>query len=184
MELEQTVGQQKEANWNWIQGEMEVFFSVWPSIVLDLHEINVDGSNITEFSNTLDESLINIKNKDKEKTAQSLAKLYNFLPDFINSTEMECIKKNSIDAKSKIINAYAYVESEDWEKVQTEVTNAGDKIMDIMDENACKEDDKRKYNINKVYILMEELKNSLSKKDKEIFHIKYKILLEELNTII
>ena len=95
MELEQTVGQQKEANWNWIQGEMEVFFSVWPSIVLDLQEINVDGSNITEFSNTLDESLINIKNKDKEKTAQSLAKLYNFLPDFINSTEMECIKKNA-----------------------------------------------------------------------------------------
>ena len=59
----------------------------------------LDKEFFTEFSNTLDESLINIKNKDKEKTAQSLAKLYNFLPDFINSTEMECIKKNSIDAK-------------------------------------------------------------------------------------
>ena len=50
--------------------------------------------------------------------------------------------------------------------------------------NIGKEGEKKKYNINKTYILLEELKNSLSKKDTEIFYIKYKNLLEEINVLI
>ena len=39
------------------------------------------------------------------------------------------------------------------------------------------------YNINKVYIMINELQNAATLKDKEIFLIKYKKLLEEIENI-
>lgn len=41
VELELTAAQ-KEANWEWIQGETEVFYSVWATIVLDLYNIDTE----------------------------------------------------------------------------------------------------------------------------------------------
>ena len=39
------------------------------------------------------------------------------------------------------------------------------------------------YNINKVYVMINELQNAVTLKDKEVFLIKYKNLLEELQNI-
>ena len=36
------------------------------------------------------------------------------------------------------------------------------------------------YKVNKCYVLLNELENSMDLKDKEIYYIKYKNLLEEL----
>ena len=43
--------------------------------------------------------------------------------------------------------------------------------------------DGSKYNINKAYIMINELKNSVNLKDNEVFLIKYKNLLEELENV-
>ena len=43
--------------------------------------------------------------------------------------------------------------------------------------------DQRKYGINKAYVLLEEFKNSLGIKNKEIFYMKYKNLIEGLDWI-
>ena len=39
------------------------------------------------------------------------------------------------------------------------------------------------YKVNKTYILVKELQNSLDLQDKEVFYIKYKNLLESINTL-
>lgn len=41
VEMELTA-EEKEANWEWIQGETEVFYSVWATIVLDLYDIDTE----------------------------------------------------------------------------------------------------------------------------------------------
>lgn len=41
----------------------------------------------------------------------------------------------------------------------------------------------KSYQINKIYVLLNELKNSLEQKDKDIFYIKYRNLMEELTEI-
>lgn len=40
-----------------------------------------------------------------------------------------------------------------------------------------------KYNVNKAYMMIEELQNAINLKEKEIFLIKYKNLLEELENV-
>lgn len=183
MEKEQTVENTQEVNWGALQGDAEVFYSIWASIVLDLYEIGVESNKIVEFSKNIDEALINIKAKDKAKSVESFAKLYNLLPEFAKKSDIEEVKKTVIETKSNIMQAYAKVEKEEWDKVTEETKNAENKFLQIIN-NISKKEDKRKFNINKSYILIQELKNSLSTKDKGIFYIKYKNLIEELNTLI
>ncbi|MCI8518798.1 MAG: hypothetical protein HFJ51_01360 [Clostridia bacterium] len=138
---------------------------------------------IVEFSNTLDQVLISIKAKDKTKTSENLAKMYTILPEFTKNYDIDQLKKDIISTKTNIIKAYAYVDIEDWDNVQKEIINAEKKMVNMVNEMSTKENQK-KFNINQTYILVEELKNSLPLKDKGIFYLKYKNILEELNVLI
>ena len=173
----------KEINWEWIQGQAEVLYSVWPVAVLDLYDVGIKGEKITEFSNTMDKALLSIKEKNKLESCQNLAKLYSLLPEFIDNTEVEDLKKDVIKSKANIIKAYGYVEAGNFEAVNEEVVSA-EKIFTELINELGKKEDQRKYTVNKTYILIQELKNSLKAKDKEIFYIKYKNLLQELNALI
>ena len=143
----------------------------------------MESSKILEFSNLLDKTVIDIKNKDEKSVAQTYAGLYSLVVDFSKKTEMGKEKKAAIEIKGDIIKAYAHVSSEDWDSVQAEIASAEKKATNLVNE-VNKEDKPKKYNINKMYILLEELKNSLDTKEKRIFYIKYKNLIEEINTII
>lgn len=182
MDRELIVNNEGEINWDLIQGETEVLYSVWATIVLDLNSIGTDSNKIVEFSNTLDEVLKSVQEKDKTGASENIAKLYSFLPEFLNNTEIEETKKNIIQTKSYILNAYSNMDAENLDGVKTEVQNAENTFSQIVN-NINKENDQRKFNINKAYILIEELKNSLSEEKSGIFYLKYKNLIEELNTL-
>ena len=49
--------------------------------------------------------------------------------------------------------------------------------------NIGQEEKHSKYNINKSYIIINEMQNAVTLKDRNIFLIKYKNLLEELQNI-
>lgn len=183
MEKKQTAEKVGETNWELLQGEVEVFYTVWASVLLDIYETGVESDKIVEFSTTIDQALISIKEKDKAQSCEKLAKLYSILPEFASKGNIEENKQNLISAKSNIINAYAKIETEKWEDVLEEVKNSESKIVQNIN-NINKKDDPKKMSINKTYILIGELKNSLSTKDKGIFYIKYKNLLEEMNALL
>ena len=135
------------------------------------------------FSNCLDQVQLAIKEKNKIKTAENFAKMYSFVSEFANASNIDETKKKCLQTKSNVINAYAYVESEIWDKVQAEIISAEKGFIEIMN-NIGQKEEQKKYGINKTYILIEELKNSLSLKDKGIFYIKYKNFLGGINTLI
>ena len=41
----------------------------------------------------------------------------------------------------------------------------------------------KEYKVNKTYILIKELQNSISYKDKKLFYLKYRNLIESLNNL-
>ncbi len=174
--------QEGEIDWQWFQSETQLFYATWATVILDLYDIGIDSDKIVEFSNAIDETLVSAQNKDKKTTAVNLANLYGILPEFINKLDVTQLEKDVVQTKGYIINAYAYVELEAWDKVQIEVSKAESLFETSV--NDIKKDEKEKFNINKAYILIEELKNSLSKEDSGIFYVKYKNLVEELNTFI
>ena len=66
--------------------------------------------------------------------------------------------------------------------MQIEITKAENIFASLVNDARFVED-KRKYNINKAYVLIGEMKNSLDTKDTDIFYVKYKNTIEELNIL-
>ncbi len=182
IEQETIVTNRGEVNWKTIEGELEVLSATWPTIVLDLNQLDVSPDDILKFSNDLDQAITHVKNKDKTLACMYFAKLYGYLPIYLNKSSAEEIRREALEAKSYIVNAYAYAETENWDKMKTEIEKA-ENIFSSLVNDAKYVDDQRRYNINKAYILIEELKNSLSTKDVGIFYLKYKNTIEELNIL-
>ena len=171
-----------EPDWNTLEAELELIYSTWPTIVLDLQNVGINKDDIIGFSNTLDEVILNVKNKDKALSAMYMAKLYSYLPKFLDKNFGDEVKRETLNAKTYLINTYAYAANENFDKMESEITNA-ETIFASLVNDARYVNDERKYNINKAYVLIGELKNSLITNDKGIFYVKYKNTLEELNVL-
>lgn len=118
-----------KTNWEFIQSETEILFSVWGTMVLDLYDIGIQSENVVGFSDTLDQTLISVKNKNKAEAAINFAKLYNYVQIFAKASKIDDLKKNVIETKSYIINSYAYAETENFEKIESEVRKSRGKIF-------------------------------------------------------
>ncbi len=182
MEEEVIVADGGEVDWKTIEGELEVLYSTWSAVILDLYNVGVSSENILSFSSALDDTLANVKKQDKALSAMYLAKLYEHLPIFLQNTQVEELDKKSLEAKSYIINSYAFAETENWDRMGQEIAKA-ESIFSNLVNDAKYVNDSRKYNINKTYIVIEELKKCLDVKDRAIFYVKYKNVLEELNVV-
>ena len=181
MELETANNGNSEPNWKNLQSEAEMLSQAWATVILDLYKTDINQDDILNFSATLNDVVMNLNKKDKIMSAMYTAKLYSFLPKFFNSKSNQVLKY-VIETKSHIVNAYAYIETDNWDKIQEEVNSAESMYSGLMNDVSLAKD-QRKYSINKAYIFLEELKNSLGTKDKEVFYMKYKSLIEGLNWI-
>lgn len=69
-----------EIDWNYMKNVVEIIYTSWPTIMLDLHSINIKNEDILTFSGTLDTLIVAIQNEDKKATLSNLAVLYSFIP--------------------------------------------------------------------------------------------------------
>lgn len=173
--------QKKQIDWSGIKNEIENLYFAWNTVILDLHKLNVNSNDILAFSSSLDTATNYIKNEDKENSLIALASLYSYLPKYMETISDDTVKKDILQTKSYILNSYALSGQNDWEKVKIEITKADETFrlvatnVEFTNENS--------YKVNKSYVLLNELKNSISIEDRDIFFIKYRNLLEEINEL-
>lgn len=167
-------------DWSKIKNEIEVLYSIVPTITLDLYDLDTDKNEILKFNTELDNLTAVVKKEDKEKTLVELAKLYSFLPKYLEQVSTNEVYTNVINTKAYVVAAYSIVETENWNQVIEYINKAIESYSKVL--NNVTEDTKM-YNVNRGYILLNELQNAANIKDKEIFLIKYKNLLEEFNSV-
>ena len=182
MELEGGNSGNSEPNWKNMQSEAEMLLQAWSTIILDLYKTDVNKDEILNFSTTLDDVIVNLNKKDKTMSAMYMAKLYSYLPKFLGEKPNDKVLKTVIETKSHIINAYAYIETDNWDKIGEETNSASGVYAELMNDVDLAKD-QRKYGINKSYVLLEEFKNSLETKNKDVFYMKYKNIIEGLDWI-
>lgn len=171
----------EDINWEEIKLEIENLYSSIPTITVDLYRNNANQEDILSFNKEYDNLMQVAKNEDKEKTLEQLSKLYDYIPKFINNTTSTDIEKKVIEAKSNIFKAYSKLDKNNWNETYSDVNNAINSYSQLL--SNTKIDSKKQYSINRIYILLNELKSSISLKDKQIFLIKYKNLLEEFDSL-
>lgn len=167
----------KTINWENLKLGIENLNNTWPSIIVDLYKANVDNNKLTEFSNLINTCIGNIKNENRTETLNNLAKLYEYIPVFLekivpNEQQVELAK-----TKVEVIKAYVNIDFENWDGLKGNLDSATSNFEPIL--NNTNESEKE-YNIRKVYVLLQEFKNAVDTKDKDLLFMKYKNLMEEL----
>ena len=92
------------------------------------------------------------------------------------------IHTGCIITKNNIFRAYSILDKEEWNTISENINNATQEFTKLVTDVSNKESGNQ-YNINKTYIIINELQNAVTLKDKEVFLIKYKNLLEELQNM-
>lgn len=172
---------ENDIDWKTIKSEIERINDSWAVILLDLSSLNIDSNDILEFSTTLDNCILSIKDENKSDSLQNLAKLYSFIPKYESSISAPNSTQNIKQVKSYIINAYSAVEQDNWDDIESNISECEKTYKNLI--NDIEYVKNKEFKINRSYVLIKELQNSLTYKDKKLFYIKYKNLLETINTL-
>lgn len=181
LEAKGVLNNKEQINWDYIKKEAEILQSSIATMILDLYEIGISGDEVLSFNKEYDKLLVQIKNENKEKTLFELSLLYQYIPKFLTRCNIDEQYKIGINAKLNVLNAYSILDSEDWKKISNYIKIAIEDFSRLLTDINLKS--KNQYTTNKCYILLNGLQNSIETKDKEIFLIKYRNLLEELNNM-
>ena len=172
---------ENQIDWKSIKSQIETINEAWGVVVLDLSSLNVDSNNILGFSSTLDQSILSIENENKSDTLTNIANLYSYIPRFEENISANQSTQNIKQVKSNIIKAYSLLEQEDWTGVETNMSECENTFKNLLNDIEYIQD--KEYKVNRTYILIKELQNSLVYKDKKLFLVKYKNLMESVNTL-
>lgn len=169
---------QTDIDWDYIKYNAELLYSNWSTIVIDLHSLNINNNDILNFGDTLNNLIIATKNEDKVQTLQIISDLYSYIPKYTEQYSDDKTKVNLEYTKYFIVDAYTLLEEDKWDEIDKQVENAKAYYSNII--NGVNFETENQNKINKVYILLNELDNSIQYKDKDLFYIKYKALIENL----
>ena len=172
---------ENDIDWKSLKSEIEIINDTWGVAILDLSSLNVDSNDILGFSSTLDDCILSIKDENKVDSLTNIAKLYSYIPKFEAGISSANSTQNIKQVKSYIINAYSLVEQGDWTGIESNISECEKTFKNLSNDMEYIKD--KEYKVNKTYVLLKELQNSLQYKDRKLFYVKYSNLLENVNTL-
>lgn len=168
-----------DIDWKYIKANTESIYNLWANLIVDLHELNVNNQDILNFSNTLDQVTLSVKQENKYASVTNLVSLYSYLPIYVNQFSNNENEKNLFLTKNCVLNTYALIEQQNWDEMKKQTASAIEYFSNIMN-NIENNERQNKNKITKIYVLLNELYSSIDLKDKELYYIKYRNVMEEL----
>lgn len=172
---------EKEIDWNNTKYEIENIYLSWNTLFVDLNSSNKKNKDTLEFTNILNDTTKSIKEEKKIETMQNLAKLYGKLNNYSKEYTEDNIKKAVFDTRSDVIDAYVFVTDSKWESSRSSINKADEHFGNVI--NNISQNKTNQSSINKSYVLIKEAEKAIDIKDKDIFYINYKMLMQELDNI-
>ena len=171
----------RDIDWSSCKNELELIYTSISTITLDLYKINVAQEDILNFNKEMDNLTATIQKEDKQETLNQLVKTYNYISKFTQNINCNQLYKIAIETKTNVFTAYAKLEENKWKEMDSDVSKAIETYSTLLTSSEI--DENKQSNVNKGYVMLNELKSSISMQDKSVFLIKYKNLLEEINNM-
>lgn len=168
-------------DWNLIKNQIELINSSWSVVMLDLSNANVPNTDILAFGDLLDKTIISIKNENKAEALTNLTGLYSYIPKFLSATSSEKNKQNIENTKYAIFTAYSNVSQNNWTTISKNLSDAENSFLGVLNDTEYSKN--KEFKINKTYMLIKDMQTVIPNNDKELFLVKYKTLMESLNTL-
>lgn len=162
--------------------QVEQIYQTWNTVSLDLHNLNIEGNSILAFSDGLNKSTQAIKSKDKAKAMEELVKLYELLPKYAQTYEPEAQKTKMLAIETQVVASYVSVTNEKWQDAATTLTEAEKQFANIL--NTVNENHENQTTMSQCYIIVNELRNAVNLKDKDIFYIQYHNFITKMGMLV
>ena len=181
VELNSALANNNKIDWNLLKADIEAMYSSWTTILMDLTTLNVNKDNLLKYNDKLGTIVENFEGEDKKSALINLADLYNLLTLYIQDFSTESYTKSRFIVTSNILYAYANIETDDWNKTSDYIGKAKTEYANIVNGqvNNVNKIDK----INKAYILINEIEKNASNKNKNVFYVNYRNLIQELENL-
>lgn len=175
------VNPSKKIDWDDIKKETEKMYQTWNTVLIDLNSLNINQDNLLKYSTVLDNLTKAVQKEDKKNTLYRLADLYGLLVTYSKEYSNDNEQIVLLDVRSNILYAYALIEDGKWQEMQDYIKKAQNVYNNMM--NSALQNNENITNINKAYVLLNEIYKSTDTEDKDIFYINYKNLMQELEII-
>lgn len=167
-----------EIDWDDLRNKVENLYDVWTTISVDLKDIGVNDENLSQFEHNMDNVAIAVKQENKQATLENAIQIYKQLAEFVKSYGSD---DSILQTKYKLLVCYNYANQEQWELFQEALTDLKMSYSNFI--NKKTEYKGKETNIKNASMIINEINSTIDAKDKEIFFIKYKNLMQELNII-
>ncbi len=171
----------KDIDWEEVQTQVENLYVSIPTITLDLYKTTKNQEQILNFNSQFDELTLALKNENKEETLSKLVNLYETMNNFVSEISKDDNEKIIYETKLNILKAYSKLDSKNWQEISNDVQTATKNFELLLTD--IEVSNQKQYAINKIYIMLNEIQSAVEKQDQDVFLIKYKNLLEDLNNI-
>ena len=167
----------EKINWNDISKEVKEINVSIDSIIQDLSELDIPNEDILALRNEVNSLIISAGNEDEYNLLQRISYLYSLLPNYL---EKYSDNKNKIDVmklKSLVLSSFIQANFLEWDTAKETIGLAESKYNEMMNNV----DYMREYsnNLNKVYVLLEELKNAIELEEVELVKTKFINFIEK-----
>ena len=164
-------------NWTNISKEVKEINVSIDTIIQDLSELDISNEDILALRNEINSIIISAGNEDEYNLLQRVSYFYSLLPNYL---EKYSDNKNQVDVmklKSLILSSYVQSNFLEWDTAKDTIVLAEAKYNEMMNNV----DYMREYsnNLNKVYVLLEELKNAIELEEVELVKVKYINFIEK-----
>ena len=167
-------------DWVNIKQQIEELYQTWNTISLDLHALDVENQLILSFNQILNNATRYIKEEDKTKSMKELLKLYQLLPKYLQNFKPDSHETNITIISSNIVSAYVYATTSEWEEAGKQLDEAEQRFSNLLNSVNMLEN---QTTMNQSYILVNELKQAVDLKDKDIFYIQYQNLMPKMGLL-
>lgn len=179
--LDEEIGlpvQEDTLDWEELLKDTKKIESSIPTILVDLAALNIEAEEIARLSNGVNNMIIAIDNKDERTYLIELNNVYSLIPTYMEKYASD--KESTFKKRLKYYTIATYISYMDGnlEMARTQVEELdkayNDKMQDI---NYAQNNE---YNLNKLYILIQELKRAVEADSRELVRSKYLLLIEEI----
>lgn len=168
-------------NWEELGNNMDRLYNYWNSVILDLNNLSLDKSYLTDFGKILDNLAVSIKSLERQGALDNLLKLYERIIVYNQSLDYDKNYTHILQAKFNLLTAYSIVEKGNWTLTNESILKSDEFLSNVV--NSMDNNKYNQYNINQAYIAIKELENVINVKDLDIFYFKYNIAMQKLENI-
>lgn len=159
-------------DWEEIRDDFENISNSSSVIILDLISAKVNDDEILKLESRINAVNSVIENKDENSFLESLKNFYNLIPIYLK--EIYPDNKNIYlekDVNSNLLESLYYCITGNYEQSLNYIESAESIYKELINDTDFIEDNS--YNMNRVYILIQEMKQSIQNQEKENVIIKF-----------